>query len=133
MTFQRDGKATPIVCGGGQMGFCPPALAYAVALVFIFVCARSSAQTDSNIADAIRRAEGKTSGIYRYGIRSAPNELHARSICLATIRANRARWKKAGKPGDFIDFLAGRYCPAAADRAGNRNWKRNVKWFLRQK
>jgi len=48
----------------------------------------------------------------------------------ATIVKNHQRWKNAGRPGDFIDFLADRYCPVAADPEGNKNWKRNVRyWF----
>ena len=31
---------------------------------------------------------------------------------------------------DFVGFLADRYCPAAADSEGNRNWKHNVRWWL---
>ena len=47
----------------------------------------------------------------------------------ATIIKNRLRWKVAGRPGEFIDFLADRYCPASADPQDNKNWKANVKYF----
>lgn len=48
----------------------------------------------------------------------------------ATIVKNHQRWKNAGRPGDFINFLADRYCPASVDPEGNKNWKRNVRfWF----
>ena len=47
----------------------------------------------------------------------------------ATIVKNRHRWKTAGRPGKFIDFLADRYCPAAVDPQGNENWKINVRFF----
>ena len=86
--------------------------------------------SDARIADAIRTAEGRTAGAYRYGIRAAKSEADGRRRCLATIRANRARWIAAGARGEFIDFLADRYCPPSCDPVGNRNWKRNVKFFL---
>jgi hypothetical protein len=86
--------------------------------------------SDGRIADAIRLAEGKTAGAYRYGIRSARSEVDGRRRCLATIRANRIRWTTAGARGEFIDFLADRYCPPSVDPVGNRNWKRNVRYFL---
>ena len=47
----------------------------------------------------------------------------------ATIVKNRARWEKAGKPGDFNTFLQKRYCPVGAknDPSGlNKNWLQNV-------
>lgn len=48
----------------------------------------------------------------------------------ATIIKNHQRWKNAGRPGDFIDYLADRYVPKEADPVGNQNWKRNVRyWF----
>jgi len=53
----------------------------------------------------------------------------------ATIVKSRKRWKRAGCPGGeggFIAFLGNRYCPKKADRQGNINWKRNVRyWFER--
>ena len=52
----------------------------------------------------------------------------------ATIVKNRSRWIAAGRCGDFIDFLAARYCPASADAEGNKNWRENVKyWYGRFK
>lgn len=47
----------------------------------------------------------------------------------ATVRKNRLRWQKAGKPSDFIIFLADRYCPKECDAVGNKNWKKNVKYW----
>ena len=81
------------------------------------------------IADAIYRVEGGAKAKVPYGILSIPvkNEAHARRICLNTIRNNHKRWIAAGKPGDYLDFLADRYCPPSADPVGNRNWKRNIK------
>lgn len=86
--------------------------------------------SDDAIANAIRSAEGKTFGVYRYGIRTASGEADGRRRCLATIRANRTRWATAGAHGEFIDFLADRYCPPSVDPVGNSNWKKNVRYFL---
>lgn len=47
----------------------------------------------------------------------------------ATIVKNRLRWMAAKSPGEFIGWLADRYCPPSEDLEGNRNWKRNVKYF----
>ena len=48
----------------------------------------------------------------------------------ATIVKNRRRWIEGGYPYDFITFLGNRYCPSATDPQGNKNWKKNVRyWF----
>lgn len=88
--------------------------------------------SDAAIADAIRIAECRTSGVLRYGIRTARSEAAARRTCLATIKANRRRWIASGAPGEFVDFLGDRYCPRECDSVGNRNWKRNVKLILKK-
>jgi len=52
----------------------------------------------------------------------------------ATITKSRFRWRVAGRPSEFIYFLADRYCPKECDRVGHINWKKNVKyWFERLK
>jgi hypothetical protein len=46
-----------------------------------------------------------------------------------TIVKNRARWEKAGKPGDFITFLGKRYAPKGVKndpKKLNKNWIDNV-------
>lgn len=80
------------------------------------------------LADAIYRAEGGAKARVPYGILSVKvaNEAEARRVCENTIRNNWKRWQAAGSKGRFVDFLADRYCPPSADRAGNRNWKNNV-------
>lgn len=81
------------------------------------------------MADAIWAIEGGAKTAYPYGIRSikTTGPAHARRICINTIQNNHGRWLKAGKPGAFIDFLADRYCPKAADPRGNANWRRNIR------
>lgn len=84
------------------------------------------------MADAIYKAEGGPKARKPYGVLSIPvrDEAHARQITLNSIRNNWKRWEKAGKPGDFVDFMADRWCPPSVDPVGNRNWKKNVKYFL---
>lgn len=107
-------------------------------LLFVLVLASASPaaaiepQYAERIANAIYRAEGGSRAKVPYGILSVRvrNEKEARRVCLNTIRNNWQRWKKAGQPGQFIDFLGNRYCPPSIDPIGNRNWRRNVKYFL---
>jgi hypothetical protein len=93
-----------------------------------------NAPSNEQIADAIYKAEGGAKAKVAYGILSVrvKNEAEARQVCLRTIRNNRARWIKAGRPGEYINFLADRYCPPSVDKIGNINWKHNVKYFLRK-
>lgn len=81
------------------------------------------------IADAIRRQEG----VWTYGIKTVrvTNESEARRVCLNTVANNYDRWLVAGRKQHFVSFLADRYCPPSDDPIGNRNWKRNVKLFLK--
>jgi len=104
----------------------------------IFICLLSlSAQAQvldaDKIANAIYRAEGGPQASVPYGILTVKigNAAQARHVCLATIRNNWRCWQQAGRPGDFIDFLADHYCPLSADPAGNANWKRNLRFFTR--
>lgn len=85
------------------------------------------------LADAIYKAEGGDKAKAPYGILSVKvaNREEARRVCINTIRNNLKRWEKAGKPGDYIDFLADRYCPPSVDQIGNKNWKRNVKALMK--
>lgn len=95
-----------------------------VMLAMMFVMA--GVYSDSQIADAIYRAEGGANTKYPYGIRSIDTHgdtAYARQICLNTIRNNRARWDGRG---DYVDFLAGRYCPI-----DKHNWARMVKCILK--
>lgn len=78
------------------------------------------------LADAIYNVEHSKE--YPYGIvsiRTYGDEHYARYICLNTINNNLARWQLArqeGYKGDYIRFLAGRYCPL------NRTaWERMVR------
>jgi len=47
----------------------------------------------------------------------------------ATIVKNKRRWIRSNSENDFIEFLGNRYCPKETDPEGNKNWKRNVRYF----
>jgi hypothetical protein len=89
----------------------------------------------NKLANAIYRAEGGAKARVPYGILAVrvSGAPEARQVCLRTIRHVWARWQQQGATarGEFIPFLAGIYCPAAAGPAGNRAWTRNVEFFMR--
>lgn len=86
----------------------------------------------NQIVDAIYRAEGGSRAKVPYGILSVRVSTleDARAVCYTTVQRNHDRWLKAGRPGEYLDFLADRYCPPSADAVGNKNWKRNVRHFI---
>lgn len=88
------------------------------------VTALSSNQVNK-IVNAIYRIEGGANTKYPYGVMSVKTD-NPRKICANTVRNTRARWIKAGAKGDFLDYLADRYCPPSVDPVGNRNWKKNI-------
>ena len=86
----------------------------------------------AKLVNAIYHVEGGAKAKAPFGILSVRVSSldHARKICFSTVQNNHDRWIKAGKPGEYVDFLADRYCPKSADPKGNRNWKRNIRAFL---
>ena len=83
---------------------------------------------------AIFKAEGGYTAQYLYGIRSIPykNMLDARKICINTIENNKERFYNQSKYGDYLDFLASRYCPIGAEndpQGLNRHWIKNVRYY----
>jgi len=105
---------------------------------FLLISNFAFAYTDQELADAIFKAEGGYKAKYLYGIRSVKyrDEQEARQICLNTIRNNRIRFRQQNKYDDYLEFLASRYAPLNADndkKGLNKNWIRNVKYFLNQK
>jgi len=97
-------------------------------LLFMLAGLPLLAATDDEIANAIYKLEGGAKAKAPYGILSlkVSSPAMARRICMTTIRNSRARWLKAGRPGDELDFLADRYCPPSADKVGNARWKVNI-------
>lgn len=86
-------------------------------------------QQVDGLSSAIYRAEGGDKARVPYGVLSVKvsGKDEARRVCERSIVNNYARWQKAGKPGEFISFMADRWCPASADPRGNVNWKNNVR------
>jgi len=82
---------------------------------------------------AIRKQENGGPGL-EFGIMNPDaNDLDSQAgWAAATIVKNRARWRKAGKPSCFINYLADRYVPRECDPVGNYYWKRNVHFWFRK-
>jgi len=84
------------------------------------------------IVAAIRYAENGGKG-REYGIlhkRVGPTYRSQAGWCAATVQKNYDRWVKAGRKGEYLAFLAKRYCPIGADNDPNglnHNWLRNVR------
>lgn len=84
---------------------------------------------------AIRKAENGPAGL-EFGVIAVKDtnlETQARWAA-ATVVKNYQRYLATENTEEkiihFIDYLADRYCPAAIDPVGNKNWKRNVLfWF----
>jgi len=81
---------------------------------------------------AVKVAEGDPT---RHGVRSvsvdSPNE--ADKVLENSIRNNYIRWKQAGSPGKFVDFMQQRWAPIGAENDPtnlNTNWSPNVRGSL---
>jgi len=83
-------------------------------------------------ADAIYWSEGGPKTKTPYGVMSKRplTVVKAREVCERTIVNTILRWRDAGAPGRFIEFLGNRYCPPSTDPVGYVNWIKNVQWFL---
>ena len=91
-----------------------------------------SAEKVNRIVSAIYKIEGGDKARVPYGILGVKvkNKAEARRVCENTVRNNWKRWEKAGKKGDYLTFLAARYCPHQVDPIGNRRWNRNIRAVL---
>jgi hypothetical protein len=88
--------------------------------------------SDVQIANSIYWAEGGNKTNHPYGILVKYKNTSPRQACLNTIAHARRDWN--GK-GDFLGFLAKRYCPIGAknDPTGlNKNWLTNVRFYLQR-
>lgn len=103
-----------------------------IIMIFVYGTARAENYSDEQIVNAIYHAEGGAKAQFAYGIRSIPYRdiSEARRICFNTVRNNRKRFALQTKYADFIEFLGSRYCPISAHRL-NKNWVRNVKYYLK--
>lgn len=87
----------------------------------------------NRLADSIYWAEGGAKTSHPYGILAHYKNTSPRQACLNTINTQHKRWVKAGRPGEFIDFMASAYAPVGAsnDPTGlNKNWPKNVKRIM---
>ncbi len=85
--------------------------------------------SDEKLCEAIHKAEGNDN----YGILAHYKHTSYRQACLNTIRHSRQRYVATHQKGDFIVFLSQTYCPIGASndpRGLNKNWVKNVKYFL---
>lgn len=85
----------------------------------------------NQVVDAIYLAEGGAKTRHPFGILSVKCDGYdeCREVCYRTVRNNYHRWIKAGRNGDYLQFLANRYCPVGADndpKGLNRHWYGNV-------
>lgn len=89
--------------------------------------------TNSQIANAIYRAEGGAGTKHPYGILKKYKHTTARQACINTIKHARRDYRYYRGREDFISYLGARYCPVGAknDPKGlNKNWIKNVRRFL---
>ena len=89
----------------------------------------------NKVVDAIYLAEGGKSAKKPFGILSVPCDGYTdcRKIAYNTVRNNWKRWENAGNPGDYLSFLASRYCPVGAenDNGTNKYWLKNVRGLIK--
>jgi hypothetical protein len=87
------------------------------------------------LATAIYHAEGGAKTRHPYGILKKYKTTTPRQACINTIKSAKRRYEKTNQGIDFISFLSKTYCPIGAsnDPTGlNKNWVKNVKYFLRR-
>ncbi|MDO8611121.1 MAG: hypothetical protein Q7R95_11400 [bacterium] len=104
---------------------------------FIYPCFSQFSPISIDYRDKIVKSiyiiEGKNKTKYPFGIKSIEtngNYEKSKRICEKTVENNWIRWQKLGKTNDFIEFLGNRYCPQSADKQGNINWIKNLKYYL---
>ena len=93
---------------------------------------------NSIILFSIYKSENGSKG-NEFGIKCPKHintNLDKQAACaVVTIINNRERWKREGKPGDFISFLGEKYCPVKGnlsirEKELNKNWIPNVKYWV---
>lgn len=101
--------------------------AFIIACILILNASSVFAFSDSQLADAIYKAEH--SKTHPYGILKHYKHTTPRQACLNTIAHARQDWNEEG---DFVSFLGSRYCPVNCenDNGTNKFWISNVRYFL---
>jgi len=86
------------------------------------------------IVDAVYKIEGGAKARKPFGILSVPCKDFddCRRVCKNTVQNNYKRWTKAGRPGDYLAFLAARYAPVQCHPL-NKNWLPNLRKELGRK
>ena len=83
---------------------------------------------------AIRASENGREG-REYGVLSVPasTQEEQAKVTARSIRNNWKQWEEAGKPEDFISFMATRWCPIGCDNDNgtNKYWSYNIRYFLK--
>lgn len=87
--------------------------------------------TPDQWVNAIHKAEGNDN----YGIKSTRCTVGdgCRNVCERTVLNNYKRWKQEKSNIAYVQYLGKRYAPIGSgnDPTGlNRNWSKNVKYFL---
>lgn len=109
-----------------------------VSLLAASPCRAEFVPTEANftkLVNSIYRAEGGARTSHPYGILAKYKHTTPRQACFNTVKNTYRRWEAAGRPGDYLTFLANRYAPVGAknDPTGlNRNWLKNVRYFMEQ-
>jgi hypothetical protein len=104
-------------------------------LTLILACLAFTARADMpagydvKLADVIYKIEGGAKTRWPYGVKSVKAS-NPRQVTLNSIRNNWRRWEQAGKPGEFVQFMAARWCPVESDPIGNRNWVANARKLM---
>jgi len=93
-----------------------------------FAIARAEEIDVDKLATAIYHAENSKS--HPYGILAHYKTTTPRQACINTINHALKDWNGQG---DFIEFLGSRYCPLTikGEYYLNKNWVRNVKYYLK--
>jgi hypothetical protein len=116
------------------MGYNYAIMAILATIILIMTAGMVHAKEPINVdklANAIYIAEGGSKTRHPYGILKRYKVTTPRQACINTINSNYKRWVKAGKRGDFIEYLGRTYCPIGAknDPTGlNKNWVKNVRY-----
>jgi len=106
-------------------------------LLLLALPVASAAEIDDGycdkIADAIYKAEGGAKTRHPYGVLSVKvrDAAEARRVCKNTISRVYRVWSDGKKAETFVNTLADVYCPPSADPVGNKNWKKNVNYYLK--
>lgn len=107
----------------------------AVLIHALFAMPAQAGLDAERMADCIYQAEGRAKTRHPYGVLSVrtANHAEARQVCIRSIKNNWTRWQKAGRPGDFVAFMAARWVPASVDPVGHRNWIANMRRLMAAK